>query len=342
MTEIEVRDPDPEDDDELEDEGGPEGSPYQNLFVPLIVVPAMIVIVLVLVFVLFGAIAGEESSPQDNLNRMVQGGANESKQAAFNLVRQLQENLQVERANAARELGELDGEPEELPWVIDATMLPQVHAAWNRFGEDAFEERYVLALLLHHLDDDSGLERIEEMLGMPDTVENAGQNRYNLLIALGLIGDPETAAMIRPFLADEDPGLALAAALALQRMPGEENEAALREVLGASDLALRGQAAISLSHLGDPTGADVLRAMLEPEVYEAERAVHPERWTKGVDVRRARMNAAAGLVRLGLPEDRELLERMSREDADPEVRGAILDFLRDAEVRAGGANASES
>ena len=78
-----------------ESEPGPEETqvgaprPYSNLWVPLIIVPAAVIGVMLLVFVFFSAITGAEATPEENLRRMVQGGANERQQAAFNLVRQL-------------------------------------------------------------------------------------------------------------------------------------------------------------------------------------------------------------------------------------------------------------
>ena len=88
VTEIEIRDPDPSDPGSPATPAMPAGeSPYKNLLVPLVVVPALIVMVLVLVFVLFGAVAGKEDSPRENLDRLLHGGFNERKQAAFNLVR---------------------------------------------------------------------------------------------------------------------------------------------------------------------------------------------------------------------------------------------------------------
>jgi hypothetical protein len=68
---IEVPDPDPA----VPPPAAPE-SPYKNLLVPLVVVPFMVVGVLVLVFVFFGAVAGEETSIEENLRRVVDGGLN--------------------------------------------------------------------------------------------------------------------------------------------------------------------------------------------------------------------------------------------------------------------------
>ena len=73
----------------------PPPPPYRNLWVPLVVVPALIVMVLVLVFVFFSSIVGEEASPRENLARMLEGGANERRQASFNLVRQTLDELGI-------------------------------------------------------------------------------------------------------------------------------------------------------------------------------------------------------------------------------------------------------
>ena len=111
MSEIDVRDPDPEAPAQGDESAAPVSSsvegepeaPYRNLLVPLIVVPAGIVLALVLVFALFGLIAGDPASPQENLDKLINGGTNEREQAAFGLVLQAMEVWEAREEDRERD-----------------------------------------------------------------------------------------------------------------------------------------------------------------------------------------------------------------------------------------------
>ncbi len=311
MTEIEI--PDQPDGPRA---GGEPEAPYGNLFVPLLVVPAMIVIVLVLVWVLFGAIAGDEAGPRDNLRTMVHGGANEREQASFNLVRQVLEDWQAVEAG------------EDPPWGIDARYVPDVQRAWEQTDEDEYDARYVLAILLARLGDEAGEEHLVELLAMPEDADPDGQKRFFVLQALGTLGNSEHAPAVIEFLDHPDQGLQHMAIGALQSMPGEATLAALRGLLEDGDLELRGQAAVSLARLGDPAGAAVLRELIDPATYELDRKLDEARWARAQEVSAARRTATLGLGGLGREEDRAFLRELAEEDADPEVREAALRALR--------------
>lgn len=306
---------------QIDDPQEPESAetPYGSLFVPLVVVPALIVMVLVLVFVLFGAITGDELTPRENLQRMLHGGANQRDQAAFSLVRQSIEDWR------AREEGR---EPE---WGLDAGFLPDVSAAWELVDEDDYTRRYVLAILMSQLGDPEGGERLVEILEATAAEESGGEMPVLALEALASLGDDGTADVIIRFLKHPDPLLVRGAASALQNLPGEASREALRDLLGRGDLDLRGMAAISLSHLGDPAGADVLLELLDQGSYTRERELSPERWTSGENVSHSRRLAVEALARLGRPEDEALLREIADGDDDPTVREVALRVLSDRE-----------
>lgn len=323
MTEIEIEDePDP---------GGPEGprsgtSPYQNLLVPLVVVPALIVMVLVLVFVLFGAIAGKESTPTQNIDRLLDGGANEREQAAFNLVRQVIEDWQAE---AAGERGE---------WTIDESLLPRVRSAWeqSRRIEQPGDVPIPLALtiILAHTGDPEGVAALAEMTRLPDSLDPEGVHRTYAAFALGAVGDrlapPEQlvgARALIELLDGEDQGLRSVGVISLQTLPSAETIPALQGMLAAESVELRLNAALSLARLGDPSGAAVLREMVELAPYAAEHAVHPAKWASQERVGESRRKALAALEELGLPPAPDVLRRLADEDQDPLVRELALQIL---------------
>lgn len=318
MTEIEIRDPDPQPGDPEPAEGPAADSPYRNLLVPLVVVPALIVMVLVLVFVLFGAVAGEEDSPRENLDRVLNGGFNERKQAAFNLVRQM---LTYQQSIAAGEATE---------WSIDPAFLPDLKAAHARVGpmESPADVPvpFLLSNLLAQLGQVEGLEDLMAMTGLSDQLDPQGEYRLYAVLTLVALGpeapEPERAAITRTLidlLASEDAGLALAAIAGLQKLPSKDTTPALLGELPSADLARRGTAALSLAALGDPAGAEVLTEMLGLEIYATEREGDPRRWPprQVSDSRCRALEALATLDRL--PAGPEL-GRLAEQDPDPDLR----------------------
>lgn len=319
MTEIEIRDPDPlpgePDTSEAE-------SPYRNLLVPLVVVPALIVMVLVLVFVLFGSVAGKENSPRENLDRLLNGGFNERKQAAFNLVRQV---LESRRASAQGEAPEFE---------IDAGFLPELRAA--RAQVDALESPrdvpipLVLSSLLAQLGEVEGVAQLAELTQLSDVLDPEHEYRVYAAMTLGAIGDhlegagrEQAARALIALLENPDPALVLVAIAGLQRLPTEATAPALKGMLGSRVLEQRGSAALSLAALGDPAGAEVLEEMLTPRPYEAERAQDPNKWP-AARVSESRCKALEALIALGLPPSAAELRRLADEDPDPNVRRAAM------------------
>jgi hypothetical protein len=330
VTEIEIRDPDPTD-PALTPSGGadaapPPDGPYRNLLVPLVVVPALIVMVLVLVFVLFGALAGEEDSPRENLDRLLHGGFNERKQAAFNLVRQ----VIVSRQASAR-----GGTPE---WDIDASFLPELRAARAQAGEPEGPKDVpiplVLSSLLAQLGDPEGVVQLAEMTRLSDALDPEREYRWYATMTLGAIGvdlaAPErelAAGALIGLLESEDAGLVLAAVAGLQSLPSPGTVQALEGMLTNRRLDLRASAALALAVLGDPSGELVLREMVATLPYEEERTADPGRWP-AQRVSESRCKALAALDGLGVQLAADELERLATQDADPAVRQAAMSLRR--------------
>ncbi|MCY3001727.1 MAG: HEAT repeat domain-containing protein [Planctomycetota bacterium] len=309
---IEVPDPDP-----AEPQVPPPGSPYKNLLVPLVVVPFMVVGVLVLVFVSFGAISGEETSIEENLARVVDGGLNERKQAAMSLVSQALENG---KARA-------EGKPE--PWPVGPDFIGRLARAWEEVSKDAEPSHRGLAIaqLSALYGDPAAFERLSVFLDATPDQDKDGQLRISALMAISWLQDERAAARVIPFLKHEESFLRQAAAV-LQNQPSEASKAALAGLLDDPSLELRGQAAISLSHLGDARGAAVLRELVDPQSYAAVRAQNPAKFVSDRLVETTRLHAVAGLARLGRPEDRPLLEEVAKSDSSPQVREAAMRALQ--------------
>jgi HEAT repeat protein len=321
VTEIEIRDPDPSDPSAPATPAEPApDSPYKNLLVPLVVVPALIVMVLVLVFVLFGAVAGKEDSPRENLDRLLHGGFNERKQAAFNLVRQV---LEFRRASAQ------GATPE---WEIDASFLPELRTARGEVDEPRSPKDVpiplVLSSLLAQLGDPEGVRELADLTALADELDPEREYRMYAAMTLGALG-PEMAeserdlaarALIR-LLESPDDALVLVAIAGLQTLPSPETVPALVGMLASSALELRASAALSLAALGDPAGRPVLEEMLALRPYEEERAADRRKWPPP-RVSESRCKALAALRALGSL-SADALQRLA-EDPDPNVRRAAL------------------
>ena len=312
--------------EDLEAEPEEPQAPYRSLWVPLLVIPAMIGMVVILISVLFGGIAGSEYGPQENLERMLHGGSNESDQAAMALVRQMWSNLEDVAAG------------EEPEWPIDETLLPKVRRGWDRIDEedpDDALDAYVLAMVQAYLGDVDGVHHLLAQLGRLGAEHDpGGEHRFRILSSLGQLGPGlpastrETVAdAVVPFLESEDSGLRQIAAVSLQTLPSEGTIPALRGVLQDGLLQVRGSAAISLSHLGDVEAAGVLAELLDPESYAAERRLDDRLWYRQQDVSDSRIKAADALARLGRDEDFALLEGLAATDADLNVKGHAKKLL---------------
>lgn len=289
-------------------------SPYSSLFMPLVIVPAVIVVVLVLIFLLFGQIAGGPTSIEDNLRAVVEGGKNERTQAAFHLSQKIAEN-----SRAA-----LEGE--ELPWPVPEDLEGQLEAAWEGLDEEDVNTRFLLASLMAETGDPKGVSGLLELLEHPGVEDPENELRFQILAKLGAIGDPRATEAVVAHAQSEDVGLRSLVAIVLQNLPSEAATETLRGLLNDPELEVRANAAISLSKLGDPSGAEVLLSLLEPGVYEAENEVHRERFRTGNSISRSRRAALAALARLGRAQDAERV-RVYDEDADLEFRAAVLDAL---------------
>lgn len=295
-------------------------SPYRNLWVPLVLVPALIVVVLVLVFLAFGGIVGQESSISDDLQTAVHGGSNERTQAIFKLTQKMHEN---------REAHEL-GAPE--PWETGPDLLPKLHQAWDQLDETDYQIRYVVAaLLLLEGDPDAGVY-MGEFLDLGEKHDPQGELKRNALMSLALAGDSQALETALELAASDDRAMRIFAMMLLSRLEGPGAHEALIAGLSDGELEVRANAAIALAGKSDPSGAEVLIALLDPATIEAERARYPNRFSSEDAPRDVRMTAAAMLGRLARPEDRERLREVATGDPDLEVRKVASEALQQSDT----------
>jgi HEAT repeat protein len=295
------------------------GSPYKNLFVPLVVVPAAIVGAIALVYLFFGAInKREDASLADNLERVVTGGAGERTQAAFSMVVQLAENQEAKSK----------GKPP--PWPIDASFLPKLREAWKKAPSDDPKIRLVLATMLAQLGDPDGVPNLIALLDVRDADDPDGMVRFNAVANLGAVGDERALdAIVNVLEHSTDAGLRSVAAIALQRMSGEKSRAALVGALEDGSFEVRANAALALAARGDPSGASILRAMLDRETYVGEHERDKKKFAQALRVSESRAMAVQALASLRRPDDRAEIARVAEKDDDLAVREAAMKALAD-------------
>lgn len=306
MSEIQVQIDDPEQ--------PPSKSPYSNLFVPLVVVPAGLVVVIVIVFTLFGAVAGQETSLEQNLDRIVSGGTNEREQALWNLVQQLTANHQAG----------LDGETP--PFALPDNFSAMVHEAAREIGEDEPSIRLTLGIVEALMGErEKAAEVFLPLLDLTLDADPRGEVRLQAIANLGLLGDARAREPVMAFLADEDVGLRQIAAAALQNLRGAGVTEALEGALSDHDFVVQLNAAISLSHVAPDSqqAASLLRKALDPTVYAALHAADARKYQSQELISSSRVKALQSLVRMNRPEDREFIDALT-DDADPSVQEAAL------------------
>ncbi|HKB17319.1 MAG TPA: HEAT repeat domain-containing protein, partial [Planctomycetota bacterium] len=224
--------------------GGGEG--FSRSILPLFVTPLVVVGPLVVLSAAFLLLfVARERTPAENLDRVLDGGANERWQAAFELQRQLQD------PEAAGETG-----PAFVERVLDA---------YGRAREDDPRVREFLGAALGNLRSAKAVPALLGTLEEPGA-DASGRIRLSALRALAAIGEPSAVPAVAKVLReDPDRGLRMGAANALGSLPGEEAAASLVAALRDSDVQVRWNAALSLAAVDRREGIPQLLEMLDRE-----------------------------------------------------------------------------
>ncbi|HET6204486.1 MAG TPA: HEAT repeat domain-containing protein [Planctomycetota bacterium] len=283
--------------------GGGEG--FARSILPLFVTPLVIIGPLVVLSAAFLLLfVARERTPGENLERVLNGGANERWQAAFELQRQLQD------PGAAGEL--------------DAAFLGRLLGAYEKARDDDPRVREFLGSAL------GGLRSARAVPALLATLEDApsddsGRVRLAALRALAAIGDDAAVAPIaRVLRGDADRGLRMGAANALGSLPGEESVAALLAGLRDGEVQVRWNAALALAAHGRREGVPHLLEMLERANLSFFTGPRVE------DLREeAVVSAIRALARLRVAEAAPRIEALARSDPNPRVQNEALRAQRE-------------
>ena len=179
-------------------------------------------------------------------------------------------------------------------------------------GQDAKTRRY-LALVLGLLGDKQALPALRSGLndGDPDTVKNC-------LWALARLGDNESALPAIQLTRHDDPNVRLMAVYALGFMEGPQVQPVLVGALNDPQEMVKWNAAFALANKSDRAGRDQLVRLLDKEYVDRQAEVTL------LNRQRYRIAAVTWLAKLG---ETSALEKVSREDADLQVRNAAIQQL---------------
>ncbi|MDQ6894528.1 MAG: HEAT repeat domain-containing protein [Acidobacteriota bacterium] len=296
----------PEEDDENGESGGASrGASVARFFV----LPLLVVGTAVIIFLVFNLMTFERRSAVDELAEVKGGSANRRWQAAFEL---------------SRSIGRIAPGPERDAFAAETR---RVFAGLStRRPEDVKVRRY-LVLVLGKLQDKAALPELLAAAKDPDP-----ETRLYAVWALGMLGDPSALDIVLEASTSEDPGARKMAAYVLGKLADRRAVPRLRVLLGDPAEDVRWNSAIALATLSDPSGADVLRSMIDRRALEKRLA--PEQ----LEV--AMTSALQALALLRDPGSLPAIERIAREDPNLRVREAARKAAEATRAPAGAAGKS--
>ncbi len=285
---------------EDQSQASPEEAPFKKWIVPLFVIPTAIGASMILILVLFFFLSAEESTPRENLDRVLYGGRNERQQAAMELQRQVQsmENPKAE---------------------LDRSFVPDLLDAFEKSLKDPEEEPHVLALfsgLLGYLREPRAVPPLVQALEDSREYEGSGMKvtvQWCAAYALAQIGSPECLEPLRKLLStSEDQGLRVVAAGGLGKIQDPQSQAALRAALRDPFRFVRWTAALGLAGFGDREALEPLREMLQVEnaAYWKDPSQRQESVKRAIDA----------VVYLQDEDSLPLLHQLDLEERDLKIR----------------------
>ncbi|KAA3604865.1 MAG: hypothetical protein DWQ01_19855 [Planctomycetota bacterium] len=291
---------------------------------PLVLVPMGLVVAALALYLFFQWMLGAPPSPEDYLNEIVRGGYNARQQAFFELATTIR--------NYERE-GRLDELSEDFP--------SRVADLFDKTEEDQIMARVALARTLAVVKGERAFECLESLVRQGQAMgpevpastplEKLGVVEVEFLnpltngvLGLGELGDPKAIPLLTELLQDADSGVRMSSAHALGLISGEGVPEALQGVLDDESLEVRRNAALSLARLDDPSGAEILTAMLDPESYVGYRNVE--------NTESYILYALLALRSLRWDEARPSVQTLADwPEIHPQVRSSALAWLRDQE-----------
>ena len=277
---------------EDEDENGESGGPSRGASVArFFVLPLLVVGTALIIFLVFNLMTFERRSPVDELAEVRGGTANRRWQAAFEL---------------SRSISRIPPGPERDAFAAETRRV--FSGLSTRRPEDVKVRRY-LVLVLGKLQDRAALPDFLAAAKDPDP-----ETRLYAIWGLGMLGDASALDTVIEASSSDDQGLRKMSAYVLGKLGDRRAVPRLQVLLGDPAEDVRWNAAIALASLHDPSGADVLRGMIDRD--KLAKRLSPEQ----LEV--AMTSALQAIALLRDPASLPALDRIAREDPNLRVREA--------------------
>ncbi len=294
-------------------DGAEERPRLVTLVLQLVVIPLGVVLFCVALGALFMWLTSERKGLDDYLQSLrTTSGARRSQQAEY-LLNYIQESKRWQGIFDIT--AQMSGDREEFLAKNPRAVAEIIQIFNESAGEDPKTRRY-LALVLGLLGDPEALPALRSGLtdGDPDTVKNC-------LWALARFKDADSAPAIIDLTHSDEPTVRLMAVYALGPIDVPEARTALQAALNDPNDLVKWNAAFGLASKGDAAGHAMLVKLLDKDYVDRFTEATPE------NRQRYRVAAVVLLVKLDGAAAIPILEKVSTEDADLQVRSAAIQQL---------------
>lgn len=274
---------------------------FARTLLQFFVIPMLVVALGVGIFLGFAWLVSDDTTAEEQLQRIRSGGHRERRQAAFELANRIQHGDPGEFAPLGPDLVRAFQEAEAPadPWV-----------------------RQYLALALGTLSESLAVPALAGALADPDETV-----RVYAAWALGSIGGDGAVSALGEASRADDAGLRTMAVYGLGAIGDPAGADALRRAVGDPVLDVSVNAVVALARLGDETAAERLLGMMEPDYWAGVPGMLDGERTL------ARLSAVQAAGVLEVPAIRARLEEVATSDPDLNVRGAALAALAGGDDR---------
>jgi HEAT repeat protein len=269
----------------------------------LFLVPLSIVIVAGGIFLTMNFLVGNESTPEEILDKVASGDSRRRGQAAFELSLRLR------------------AEPKLLEDTAFRARLLSIYEASEGGGA---ELRRYLTQVLSSVDFPEAVPAL-----IRATEDEDSETRLYATAALGNAAAPEALEPLIELTRDADPGVRSVAAASLANLGDKSAIGPLEARLNDPAVEVAWNAANALAHLGSTAGEGVLRRMLDESYLSSAAGITEEQKLQ------AMLTAVQGLTKLeaAAPDEerRSSLEEIAKKAPYPEVRDAAMRALQSQE-----------
>ena len=269
---------------------------FFGLFVfPLLIAVGMAVLLSVIVF-----LTKEEETPESLIKSIKTGAPSKRWQKAFELSNEL--NHQSGMIRSAGIMKEI------------------IHVLNDKDHYDAKTRAY-MAMALGRFHNEEALTALRGALKQVDEAEDPEVPLF-LMWTIGNFEKPELAQDVAPFLESKQSDLRKTAAYVLGVLGNREYRAKLRPLLEDPVHDVRWNSALSLARLSDGVGWEVLMKMLDRNYLRSEHQLNDSQ------IAPIMINAAKGFTLIRRGEAVAALEKVASEDQNLKVREAALRALQ--------------